>query len=301
MFTFKFPCPSVWCDPLCELLSGWPNVASVSMLYSDDDEHLPGEEVPYALEVHTLDAECEQELLGFLSSEAPYASVLAHPLALERRVIAEEDWAESWKQYWHVDKLSDRLVICPSWETYEPQSAEEIVLKLDPGMAFGTGTHASTRLMLQAMEPLLAGQADPNQLAPVLDLGTGSGILAIYAAKRGLAPVLALDIDPIAVSAATENARLNEVSLQVTVAVTPLEVCLVETPFKLALVNILANVIEALLPDLTQRMASGGIGLFAGLVLSQQQQVEDALKRNGWQVLNTRQQQHWLLIEAKKN
>ena len=121
------------------------------------------------------------------------------------RELAEEDWAEAWKQQYHLLRVGRRIVIVPAWEAYAPAPGE-VVIRLEPGMAFGTGLHPTTRLCLEALEAHLA----PG--CTVLDVGTGSGVLAIAAAKLGARSVLALDADPVAVSVARENVALNGVA-----------------------------------------------------------------------------------------
>jgi ribosomal protein L11 methyltransferase len=130
---------------------------------------------------------------------------------ISTREVDEEDWANSWKQYYKPVRISDRLTIKPTWEDYKPARADEIVLELDPGMAFGTGTHPTTSLCLKALEETVVPDID------VIDVGTGSGILAIAAAKLGARRVLALDLDPVAVSSASENVRLNGLQDRITV------------------------------------------------------------------------------------
>ena len=124
------------------------------------------------------------------------------PATVRTRWLREEDWAEAWKAFFPVLRVSRRLVICPAWRSYRAR-AGEAVIRLDPGMAFGTGQHPTTLMCLRALEETV----QPG--AAVLDLGAGSGILALAAARLGAASVLALDTDPLAVRAARENVRLN--------------------------------------------------------------------------------------------
>ena len=129
---------------------------------------------------------------------------------LRTRVVDEDDWAEAWKQHFHVQHLGRRLVIKPSWLRYR-RAGDEVVIDLDPGMAFGTGLHPTTRLCLQALED----RADRGPLGRVLDVGCGSGILSIAAVKLGATRALGVDIDPIAIEATEANARHNRVGRRV--------------------------------------------------------------------------------------
>lgn len=137
------------------------------------------------------------------------------PGEIEVAVVDDEDWANAWKQYFKPIKVSERIAIKPTWEQYTPEG-EEQVIELDPGMAFGTGTHATTTLCLQALDRVVQGGEE------VIDVGTGSGILAIGAAKLGASQVLAVDLDPVAISSAAENTRLNGLEAQIDVRLSDL-------------------------------------------------------------------------------
>lgn len=227
------------------------------------------------------------------------------------RELAEEDWAEAWKQQYHRLRAGQRTVIVPAWEEYAPAPGEAVI-RLEPGMAFGTGLHASTRLCLEALEAHLA----PG--CTVLDVGTGSGVLAIAAAKLGARSVLALDTDPVAVTVAEENAALNGVGDQVSLrhgslpdhvpngwAPTPSSTnrtpYLLQTGhFDLVLVNILAPVIVAMAPALAARLAPAGRIIAAGLIESQERSVVDALQANELQVAERTQEQDWVCLVAQR-
>ena len=177
----------------------------------------------------------------------------------------EEDWRDAWKQYFHVTRLTRQFVVVPSWEEYEPQ-AEDIIIKLDPGKAFGTGAHGSTQLVLEEMQALVdAGHPAP---ATLFDLGTGSGILAIAAAK--LWPktrIIATDIDPMSIDATRENAEDNGVHEQIEVSTTDLS----EVPgrYPLVLANLQSHILRSLRDDLCPKVAPGGLLLVSGILTTQ--------------------------------
>lgn len=181
--------------------------------------------------------------------------------------VRNEDWAEGWKQHFPVVKIGRRLVIRPSWEDYRP-AAGEVVLVLDPGMAFGTGTHGTTRLCLDALAARFEQPAPPRR---VLDVGTGSGILAMAAAALGADQVLACDIEPEACRIAAENVSNNDLQRQVTVSGEPLA----ELPgaFDLILANILAEENVRLAGELVSRLHPGGTLILSGILLEKEEMV----------------------------
>jgi ribosomal protein L11 methyltransferase len=222
------------------------------------------------------------------------------------RTLAERDWTEAWKEQYHLQRIGRRTVIVPAWEDYAPAPGE-IVIRLEPGMAFGTGLHATTRLCLQALED----QIEPGW--DVLDVGTGSGVLAIAAAKLGARSVLALDADSTAVTVARENVVMNAVADQVSVRhgtlpggdVVPRHFATAGGPellesghFDLVLINILAPVIIGMASDLVARLVPRGRVIAAGLIESQEQEVLDAFRSKGLGPLGRNQDEEWVLLVA---
>lgn len=214
---------------------------------------------------------------------------------IETRWLEEKDWAESWKQYWHPTPITDKLTICPSWEAYEPKSADEVVLKLDPECAFGTGTHETTQLMLKALEKL-ADEIDFSRVN-LLDVGTGSGILAIYAAKRGCREVRGIDNDPLAVKTAIQNAKLGDVASVVDFTDTPLgELC--QTRYDVMVANIIAPVILELFPEMLLRLNPGAHFFASGLIATSVGKVEAAMQEAGFTEIQRQQQGDWFAISG---
>jgi ribosomal protein L11 methyltransferase len=186
-----------------------------------------------------------------------------YPLGLEVRQVAAEDWAEAWKAHFKPLKVTDHLVIRPPWEDYAAQPGETVIT-IYPGMAFGTGRHASTLLCLRALEQIWE-ERRPRAGSPwqVLDVGTGTGILALAAARYG-AEVLAIDLDPEAVAAALENVRLNDLMERVWVEETPLTA--LRQQFALILANITAPDLLQLAEALTARLLSDGVLIISGFL-----------------------------------
>ena len=182
--------------------------------------------------------------------------------------IKEEDWSSTWKSHFKPSRIGKRIVVKPTWEEYA-KSDDDIVLELDPGMAFGTGTHPSTRLCMETLEKIFFHEGDyrdisTNGPSSVLDVGTGSGILAITAAKLGAVQVNAIDIDPQAVTVALENIVMNGVDKQVTVSDNPLEK--ITGRYDIVLANILAEELVKMAPELIKRMSPGGFLILSGIL-----------------------------------
>ena len=209
------------------------------------------------------------------------------------RQVFEEDWADAWKKHYHTSRIGQRIIIRPVWENYVLQ-ADEIEIILDPGMAFGTGTHATTQLCLMALEDrALAGQI-------VLDLGCGSGILSILAHRLGAEHVLAVDIDPVATAVTQQNLVLNQVGQGVEVVTGSLaEVLSMGATYDVAVVNILARIILQLCEEGIERIVKpNGSAIFSGIIRSQEHAVREALALIGLSTQNVRYQGDWVAIET---
>lgn len=211
------------------------------------------------------------------------------------QLVDDEDWAEAWKSHYHTTRIGEHFVIRPIWEAYDPQAAD-LVISLDPGMAFGTGTHSTTRLCLMSLEALMKPGLS------VLDLGCGSGILAIAAAKMGASKVLAIDIDPIAAKITDENAAVNNVADQIVAQQGTLETVRGSARrFDLLLANILARIIiEMCDQGLGDIVRPGGVAIFSGIITEQVDDVRVALDRAGYQVTKVRTEGDWVSIEASR-
>jgi ribosomal protein L11 methyltransferase len=194
------------------------------------------------------------------------------PLGLEMRRVAEEDWAEAWKAHFKALKVTPRLVVRPPWEEYA-SGPGELVITIYPAMAFGTGRHPSTLLCLRALEEVWDRTLPPDPKPwQVLDVGTGTGILALAAARLG-AGVLAIDVDPEAVAAAQENVRLNALEERVWVEATPLAA--LRQQFALILANLTAPDLLEMAEALTARLLRGGVLIISGFLLADRALLEN--------------------------
>lgn len=186
------------------------------------------------------------------------------------RQVAEEDWAHSWKRYWHPQKIGKHIVIKPTWEEYTLE-AGDLLIELDPKQAFGTGTHPTTQLCLMELERIVPEMGNVE----VFDVGTGSGILAIAAIKLGAKHVIACDTDPVAVEATIENIELNGVADHIEALVGGVDVIPGKAP--LVVVNILAEVIAEIAQPLKDHLAPGGTIIASGIIREKSEMVKKAL------------------------
>lgn len=189
------------------------------------------------------------------------AKLLTADLSLEKRIVKKEDWAEKWKENFHVSRVGKNLVIVPSWETYSPEP-NDIMLVNDPGMAFGTGSHGTSKACLEFLEEL-ANQSKP---ASLLDAGTGTGILAVAGAKLGIKTIDAFDNEPQAVMAAKENAEKNQVADKISVFQQDLFFYAPERKYDIVIANILCAVLERNVERLLAAVAPGGHLVLAGIL-----------------------------------
>jgi ribosomal protein L11 methyltransferase len=210
---------------------------------------------------------------------------------LRTRLVNESDWATAWQEHFQVLHLGRRLVIKPSWRRHRHE-ADQVVIDLDPGMAFGTGLHPTTRLCLEALE----SRADRGPLGRVLDLGCGSGILAIAAVKLGATRVLGLDIDPIAIEATVANARHNRVGKRVRAreGSIPSE----EGPFDTVLANLIAGVLIEIAPDLKAELTPGGTLIGSGIFIDREGPTRHALEAAGFEITRRWHEADWVAMEA---
>ena len=216
---------------------------------------------------------------------------------------ADEDWSLSWKQHWQADPVGKGLLILPAWLPCPPEHAERRLIAMDPGSAFGTGSHPTTRLCLEALELLAARTPEGLAGLRVADLGCGSGVLGLAALRLGAASVVAADTDSLAVRATADNAALNGLTPQVRVqlgSVEALAELLEAQPADLLLCNILAPVIQALCPAFNTVLAANGVGLLSGLLVDQAPALQLALRDEGWQAELTAEQSQWGLMTIRR-
>ena len=205
--------------------------------------------------------------------------------------VREEDWSTAWKSYYHPIELSDRLAVCPSWEEFAAKPGQQVI-RLDPGMAFGTGTHETTRLCLLLLEDALKAGTS------MLDVGCGSGILAICAKKLGSGRTVGVDIDPVAVRTAKENAALNGCGdIEFLCGDLARDV---RGGFDVICANIVADAILRLAGDLPRLMAQNGVCIVSGIIDTRKEEVIAGLRQAGLSPVNLREESGWVAIACKK-
>ncbi|MBR6786906.1 MAG: 50S ribosomal protein L11 methyltransferase [Clostridia bacterium] len=214
-------------------------------------------------------------------------------LKVSQEGVHEQDWAECWKQYYKPFRAGERLVIKPSWENWEEKPGD-LIIELDPGMAFGTGTHETTSMCVELIEKHYHG-------GKMLDVGTGSGILAIAAAKLGAHDVLGVDIDPMAVQVAIENVEKNHLSDKIKIVEGDLVKGLEDADCDFAVANILADVIKLLAAPLRSHLTENATFVCSGILAEREKEVTEILKVNGYRIFDRIQKGDWVALAARVN
>ncbi len=215
--------------------------------------------------------------------------------------ISEEDWANNWKKYFHPTKVGNKILIKPEWEDAQNPDGR-IVFKVNPGMSFGTGSHETTQLCIEALENVITPETD------MLDLGCGSGILSIISLLLGAKSAFAVDIDPNAVDIAYQNAKINNIDMSKFTAEAgniltdeKLRREISEKKYPVVVANIVADVIIGLLPFAVSVLENGGIFITSGIISDRQADVENALQEAGFKNFSVNKRGDWVSIVCKKD
>ena len=214
------------------------------------------------------------------------------PAVLTTAELQDEDWSDTWKQYFHTEKPGERVVIKPTWEEYEPKD-DEVVIELDPGAAFGTGTHATTSMCIRQLEKLVK----PGMT--VFDVGTGSGILSIISAKLGAKNIQAVDYDDSVLKIVEENLEQNNVQDIISVAQSAL-MQIVHGKAELVIANIIADIIIRLFDQLDEHLEQGGTLLTSGIIEDRIEDVLAAAEAHGYGVVERMENKGWACITFKR-
>jgi ribosomal protein L11 methyltransferase len=235
----------------------------------------------------------EKNLLEYTSFLEERFSALKLSAALSFEGMCEDDWAESWKQYYKPIPLG-KVTIVPAWEKYDAKPGE-VIIKMDPGMAFGTGTHETTRLVMKIMQDEIVGGEK------FLDVGTGSGILSICASKLGAKTCNAYDIDPVAVKVAEENARADGCD-NISVGVSDLlrGVDLSRGKYNFCVANIVADIIIRMMPDIKDYLTDDAPLILSGIISMRKDEVVESVIQNGYKIVREEKENDWVALLAKK-
>jgi len=206
--------------------------------------------------------------------------------------VNEEEWATAWKKYYKPVKISSRITITPTWEDYKPVHSDELIIELDPGMAFGTGTHPTTVMSLQAIEKYI------KEGDTVIDVGTGSGVLSIASALLGAEKVEAYDLDEVAVNSARLNVKLNKVNHKVHVDQNDL-LKGIEGPVDLVVGNLLAEIILLFVDDTAKVLKPGGYFITSGIIQGKKRDVKAKLEEQGFTIIEILEMEDWVAIVAQ--
>lgn len=236
-------------------------------------------------DINNLIAEIEKKI-----NDAKAFGVNIEDYKITNVVVDEEDWNTQWKKYYKPTKVGDKFIIKPLWEEYEAKEGE-IILHMDPGMAFGTGTHETTRMCLEAVEDYM------RKDTTVFDIGTGSGILAIGSSKLGAKEVIGVDLDIVAVNSAKENVGYNDLKNVTILHGNLMDV--VEGNADIIVANIIAEVILILIDDVKKKLNDGGIFISSGIIKEKEAMVKEGLASKGFDILETRREGEWVCIVSE--
>lgn len=265
-------------DYIDEAVLAQQNAEPVITLYLEDDE---------AAREHIKSICSAVDLLKLQATDGCFGR-----LEVEHAYKSDDEWKDNWKEYFKPAKITEHIVIKPTWEPYEPQNGEKVI-EIDPGMAFGTGTHETTRMCVQHLEKYIESENDI-----VLDLGCGSGVLSIAAALIGSKHVYGVDIDPNAITAATENVELNRLSDCIEVFYSDVTEGL-DIKADIIAANMMADLIILLAPDVARHLQRKKIFISSGILEEKLDGVIDALKACGFVILEVLHENEWCAVAAR--
>ena len=268
-----------------DLKKGLDREPTISIYFEDTEENR--EKIQQLkLQVMMLKS---KELEGLFGWDVDFGRLYAEDI-----IVDDADWKDKWKEYFKPVRITDRLVVKPTWEEYEPNDGEKVI-QIDPGMAFGTGTHETTSLCLKLMEKYLG---DEPQDKEVLDVGCGSGILSIAAALLGCRSVTGVEIDEDAVRVAEENVELNGIGDRVEILQGDLTE-VIESKADIIVANLMADLVMTLSKSAKEHLKDGGIFISSGILLEKKDIVSDAVKKAGFEIIEIAEDGEWCAIAAR--
>lgn len=274
----------IYTEDYSDLEAGAREIAHIDLI---DEALLAKDRAQAVIHIYLSPEANSAEALSYLQARLDAEKI---PYTISTGGVKESDWADNWKQFFKVTEVGERLVIRPTWEAYTP-AKDKVVLNIDPGAAFGTGTHATTRSCLQLLEKNIRPAQD------MLDVGCGSGILSIAALLLGAKQAVGVDIDPLAVKVAGENAAMNDVADKAHFICGNLA-DEVQGQFDVICANIVADVVMTLTPDVPRFLKPGGVFIVSGIIDLRGQEVVDCLSKNGFRIIEKIEQENWQAYAA---
>ena len=267
--------------------------AQYGELYELDPTKYPKEGIRIkAYFIHNDEWEAKKEAIQLQITALEQHGINIGANTIDVNTVVEEDWENEWKKYFKPMKVSDKIVIVPSWENYEHQPGEKII-KMDPGMAFGTGTHPTTMLSLQAVESVI------NQDDIILDVGSGSGVLSIAAVLLGAKHVYSYDLDEVAVSSTKVNRDMNNFEQLMTVKQNDL-LKNIHQPANLIVSNILADILLLVIDDAWNNLLPNGYFITSGIIEDKADLVQTKMEERGFIIVEKSEQERWISFIAQK-
>ena len=281
----------IYIEDYSDMLEMVPEIAHIDLI---DEELLARDRTKGIVHLYISPEQSPAEAVSYLTERLTANGV---PFEVKTALVKEEEWATAWKEFYHPTHLGEKLVVCPSWESYD-KAEHEIVMTLDPGMAFGTGTHHTTRLCCELLEKVVR----PGD--SLLDMGTGSGILSIAALLLGAKRAVGVDIDAVAVRTARENAEMNHFTEPAFTAYCGdlvRDTTLAEKiggEYDVIAANIVADVIIALSPAIRRHLKQGGTLVASGIIEPRKEEVVEALEAQGLTLAEERIQDGWCALRC---
>ena len=276
----------IYIEDYSDLEKGAEEIAHINLI---DEELLASDRKHSVIHLYISKENNVKESTEYLTERLAACNI---PFILEEDNISEKEWENNWKQFFKTTEIGKRLCIRPCWETYENKEGRK-VLSIDPGAAFGTGTHATTSMCLEALDELVE-----NGIT-VLDIGSGSGILSIASVLLGAKNAVGVDIDPVAVKVAKENAAINKVEDKATYLVGNLSEQ-ISDKFDIVVANIVADAIILLSGDVPALLKDNGLFLCSGIIDIRADEVENALNKYGFKIVKTFEKSGWVAFLAQK-
>lgn len=274
----------VYIEDYSDLETAW-EIAHIDLI---DEKLINKDRTKSIIHLYISEENNPQERLQFITERLNFSNIVYQTTV---KGVKDSDWADNWKKYFKVTKIGERLVICPSWENYDNKD-NKAVLKIDPGAAFGTGTHATTSLCLCLLEKYVkAGKK-------VLDIGCGSGILSVASVLLGADIAYGVDIDPMAVKVANENAALNMVSSKTRFAVGDLAEKITDK-YDIICANIVADIIIKLNANISRYMKENAIYITSGIIDVREKDVKESFSKQGFVIIDEYKKDNWCAFALK--